>query len=228
MLRKDLQAKWLIEKKKARRARAPWQPPRPARPPPIDIPEMKALNTALSFNFDNTAGTEITSLNLVTQGDSFDNRDGATIKISSLEIVGRLFCTPAAATSSAPTAYMWVVLDRQPNGAAATGAGANTAYLTSTDAPTALPVIPMQYRFKTVWRMAISLPSQAGVSGAYNGMSAPVHFYKKFKKPIEVRFSANTSSIADIQTNNFFIVAGLSDADDTVTFNGTSRIRFTG
>lgn len=189
--------------------------------------ELKVLDTSISTLIDTTTEVVNNTLNLVTQGDSFNNRDGATIQISSVQIVGRVTQVPGAAATSAPIAYIWLVWDKQPNGAAATATGA-TGYLTSATANEALPTVPLQYRFKTLKRWVIPLSSQAGVTTAYNNVSQEVEFFKKFKTPIEVRFTANAGTIADIASNNLLLIAGAADSDDTITFGGTARIRFTG
>lgn len=206
---------------------APFVPSRPFANARLNAQELKGVDTSIATTIDSTTEVINNTLNLITQGDSFNNREGATVMLKSIEITGRLDLLPATATSSTGVAYIWIVLDRQPNGAAATATG-TTGYLTSANAYEALPTIPLQYRFKTLGKICVDLTAQAGVSGAYNPTAKPISFYKKFKKPIEVRFTGNAGSIADIATNNIFLVAGSSDVDDLISFGGTARVRFTG
>jgi len=62
-----------------------------------------------------------------------------------------------AAATSAGTIYLYVVLDKQANGAAA----GVTDVLTSTDLSIALGNVPNQYRFRILRKIAIDLSSQA-------------------------------------------------------------------
>lgn len=185
--------------------------------------ELKFLDTAVGITLDTTV-EQVTSLNLVTQGDANNNRDGSVIQVKSVQITGRVANVPAAAATSAGIAYIWVVLDKQPNGAAPTV----TDYLTSTTASTAMPLVNNQYRFKTLGRIVIPLNSQAGVTTAYNNQSQNVDWYYKFKKPLEIRFNGNAGTVADVTSNNIHLIAGAADADDIIAFNATFRIRFTG
>lgn len=185
--------------------------------------ELKFLDTAVGITLDTTV-EQVTSFNIVTQGDANNNRDGSVIQVKSVQINGRCANIPAASATSAGIAYIWVVLDKQPNGAAPTV----TDYLTGTTAPTALPLVNNQYRFKTLGKIVIPLNSQAGVTTAYNNQSMPVEWYYKFKKPLEIRFNGNAGSVADVTSNNIHLIAGAADADDIIAFNATLRIRFTG
>lgn len=205
----------------------PFVPSRPSANAQLNRQELKGIDTAIGTTIDSTTELVTASCNIITQGDSFNNREGATVLLKSIEMVGRLDLLPAAAATSTGVAYIWIVLDRQPNGANATATGTG-GYLTSTVANEALPTIPLQYRFKTLGKLVVPLTAQAGVSGAYNPTAVPISFYKKFKKPIEVRFTGNAGSIADVATNNICMFAGSSDVDDLISFGGTFRVRFTG
>lgn len=185
--------------------------------------ELKFLDTAVGITLDTTV-EQVTTFNAITQGDANNNRDGSVVQVKSVQIQGRVANIPAAAATSAGIAYIWVVLDRQPNGAAPTV----TDYLIGTTAPTALPLVNNQYRFKTLGKIVIPLNSQAGVTTAYNNQSMPVEWYKSFKTPIEVRFNGNAGTVADVTTNNIHLIAGAADADDIIAFNANLRIRFTG
>jgi len=195
--------------------------------------ELKFFDTAISTAIDTTTEV-ITQCNLVDQGDTASTRDGNIIEVKSLEIQGRFAQVPGAAANSAPIVYLWVVLDRQPNGAALTPVGAvgTTAYLVDPSGnglnQALLPLPANQYRFKTLARIQVELTSPAGVTTAYNNVSKNFSWYKKFKKPIQIRFNSPGSGIVSVSTNNLSIVAGCTDADDTVSFIGTARIRFTG
>jgi len=211
-------------KRKAQGKMKPFTPYRNTRSQQLlNKQELKFLDTAVGITLDTTV-EEVTSLNLITQGDANNNRDGSVVQIKSCQITGRVANVPAAAATSAGIAYIWVVLDRQPNGAAPTV----TDYLTSTTASTALPLVNNQYRFRTLGRIVIPLNSQAGVTTAYNNQSLEVNWFKSFKTPIECRFKGDAGTVADVTTNNIHLIAGAADADDIIAFNATCRIRFTG
>lgn len=190
----------------------------------LDKQELKVFDTALSFQFDTTGTVEVPSMNLVQTGDTLNNRDGATIKIKSLQVRGQVTFIPGAAATAAAVSYLYLVLDRQPNGAAP----AVTDVFTSTALNAAMPNVPNQFRFKILRRFAYISNSQAGVTTAYNNVCHVIDEYIRFEKPIEVRFTASTGAITDVVTNNLLLIAGSNLQDDTVGFDGTARIRFTG
>jgi len=188
--------------------------------------ELKAFDTALSFAFDATGEVPATGqLCFVQTGDTLNNRDGAVIMVKSLAIRARWVHQPMAAATSAGTIYLYVVLDKQANGAAA----GVTDVLTSTDLSIALGNVPNQYRFRILRKIAIDLSSQAGVTTAYNNVNGHIDEYIEFKKPLEIRYTASAGAITDIASQNIFLIAGAtSGIDDTVTLVGTARLRFTG
>lgn len=188
--------------------------------------ELKVFDTALAFSFDATGEIPATGqLCLIQTGDTLNNRDGAVIQLKSLQLRGFANFVPGAAATAATNVYLYVIHDRQANGAAP----AITDVLTSNNMATALGNVPNQYRFKVLKRIVLTLNSPAGVAAAFNNVVMPVEEYLKFKDPIEVRYSASTGAITDITSNNLFLLAGTDGAsDDTVGFAGTARLRFTG
>lgn len=167
----------------------------------------------------------VSSLNLVTQGDTASNRDGNIIEVKSLEYKFWLNFIPAAAATASTTVWFWIVMDRQPNGAAP---AALTDIFTTNDAATCMPTVANQYRFKILRKEEITLDACAGVTTAYNNSSGVFKDYIKFKKPVQIRYNGNAGTTADVVTNNFFVVAGSKGSDDLVSVTGVTRIRFTG
>lgn len=211
---------------------APFQPQRKIGLKALSLParqELKFFDTTISTLIDSTTEVIVGSLNLVTQGDTASNRDGNIIVIKSIQIQGRMAQQSGAQPTSAPIVYMWLVLDRQPEGSnlALTGA---SAYLgpTLTDACSLIPVVPNQWMYKTIKKWAIPLVATAGVTTAYNNQTQNITYYHEFKDGLEIRFNGNAGTIADVMTNNLTLVAGCQDNDDTVTFSAQARIRFTG
>lgn len=188
--------------------------------------ELKVFDTANSFTFDATGEVPATGqLCLVQTGDTLNDRDGAVIQVKSLQLRGIVTYAPGAAAVAATTAYLYVVQDRQANGAAA----AITDVLTSTNMATAMGNVPNQYRFKILKRIVIPLTSPSGGSTAYNNIVMPVEEYIKFFKPVEIRYKASTGAVTDLTSNNIFLLAGTDGgSDDLVSYAGTARLRFTG
>jgi len=188
--------------------------------------ELKVFDTAVSFTVDTTGEVPATGqLSLVQVGDTLNNRDGAVIKVKSLQMRGAVVFNPAAAANCSSNVYIYIVLDRQCNGAAA----AVTGVLSSNDMTVALGNVPNQYRFKILKRLVFTMQATAGVTTAYNVTRATFDEYLKFPVPIEMRYTASTGAVSDVASNNIFLLAG-SDAgqDDVIQVDATARLRFTG
>jgi len=191
--------------------------------------ELKFLDTALSFTFDATLEVPATGqLNLIPQGDTQSQRIGRKVIIKSISLKGNMVSVPAAAAVAASTAYMWLVMDTQANGAAATAADANTGVFTTNDAATAQLTLANSSRFRVIKKWAWDFNAPAGVTTAYNRVSKHFNFYKKCSIPIEFDAAATTGAITTIRSNNLFLVAGIggSLSDDEVQMTGSCRIRY--
>lgn len=188
--------------------------------------ELKVFDTALAFNFDATGEVPATGqLCFVQTGDTLNNRDGAVIMVKSLQIRSRWLHAPAASATAAGTIYLYIVQDRQANGAAAAVADV----LTSTDLGVALGNVPNQYRFKILRKIAMNVNAAAGATTAYNNTAGCIEEYIKFSPPLEIRYTASAGAITDLASNNIFLIAGAeTNIDDQVTLAGTARLRFTG
>lgn len=163
------------------------------------------------------------SLVNTTQGDSNTNREGATILVKSLQYNVDTLYSPGA-TNTGSTFYLWLVQDRQPNGATP----AITDVFTSSNASLAMPNVANQHRFKILRKHAVVINPGAGVNGAYNQPALQFSGYVKFKKPLQVRYTGNAGTVADVTTNNIFIACGAVNSDDLMVMNSVFRIRFTG
>jgi len=157
--------------------------------------ELKVFDTALAFNFDATGEIPATGqLCFIQTGDTLNNRDGAVVEVKSLQIRGTITFTPAAAATAAALITLYVMLDKQANGAAP----AVTDVLTGTNLNNDLPNVPNQYRFKTVRRFQYAMTSPAGVTTAFNNVTIGVDEYIQFKKPIQLRYTASAGAITDL------------------------------
>lgn len=187
--------------------------------------EMKAFDTALSFNFDLTGEVPATGqLCLVQAGDAFNNRDGALIQVKSLRVKGLATAVNGAGANGNQQCKLMIVQDRQCNGAAA----AVTDVMTGVGLLTDLPNVPNSYRFKVLRDLTLDMNATAGVTAAYLNNTKEIDEYVSFKKPIWIRYTASTGAITDVTGNNLFLLASCFPGDDIVSFVGTARIRFTG
>lgn len=182
--------------------------------------ERKFFDTALSFTFDATGEVPATGqLNLVPQGATESTRVGRKIQIESVQIRAKLNYDPAATNASA-LSYVYLVQDKQANKSAA----AVTDILTSTDLGVAMINMANSGRFIIHKRWVQDWNLKAGVDGAYAPLRDTLDFYKKCSIPVE--FSSTTGAIGEITSNNLFLIASSSGADDLVTLTGTCRIRY--
>lgn len=185
--------------------------------------ELKFFDTDLSFLIDLTGEVPATGqLCLIPQGDTESSRDGRAAYVKSIQIRGNFSLIPVASATASSTAYVYVVLDTQCNGAAA----AVTDVLTGANLGTALINLTNSERFKIMKRFVIEMNAQAGVSTAYNNHTVPVDWYKKCDIPLQ--YNSTAGAITEIRSNNIFLLAGTNAAagDDLINFTGRCRLRF--
>lgn len=183
--------------------------------------ELKFFDTSHSFNFDQTNEVPTTGqLVLIPQGVTESTRIGRKATIRSVNIKGTINLIPATGSVVSGNAFLWLILDKQCNGAAAS---VNDVF-TGTNATTALRNMANSSRFivmkKWVWLMS----PQAGVGGALNTFARHFNWYKKCNVPIE--YSSTTGVITEIRSNNLFLIAGSDTIDDLIVMTGVTRVRF--
>lgn len=185
--------------------------------------ELKVFDTAINFNIDATGEVPATGqLNLIPQGTSESTRIGRKVVVKSIQINGHLLCNPGAGNTPSEINYIWLVLDKQCNGAAASAADV----LTGTAFQTALPNVDNSQRFVILRKFVIQTESKAGVATAWALSCRPWTFYKKVNIPID--FSSTTGAITEIRSNNLFLLAGTNQTgDDLTNVTATCRLRFT-
>ncbi len=189
--------------------------------------ELKFFDTALSFQVDTSLEVPATGqLSLIPQGVTESERVGRKCVIKSIQIEGIAALTPAASATTAVLSYIWIVLDKQANGAVATASGAGGVF-TSTVAGSALRELSNQTRFRILKKIVIPNAPMAGVSAAFNSAVKSISCYLKCNIPLE--FNAATGAITEIRSNNIFLLAGSAGSgvqDDLVTVTGNARLRF--
>lgn len=184
--------------------------------------ERKFFDTTISFLADATGEVPVSGqLNLIPQGTTESTRIGRKCCIKSIHFRGNQIYTPAADTVGCVTTYVYLVLDKQCNGAAA----AVTDVLTSASMPIAMVNMANSERFVILKRWVHKHQAGAGVQAAFGRDIQIMEFYHKCNLPLE--FSSTMGAITEIKSNNLFLLAG-SDAsgDDAVTVNGTVRLRY--
>lgn len=190
--------------------------------------ELKSFDTALNFTYDVTTEVPATGqLALIVEGDTIANRDSQKIQVSSIQIRATLTYTPAAAAVASDVTDLYLIYDKQPNGAAATVSGDANSVFTGTISSEMLRLVANQDRFKILKHFQHTWNATAGVTTAYNRMSQSIDWYKKFDLPIH--YGASAGAITDLRTGNLFLVAGTSGgSDDLVACTGNCRVRFFG
>lgn len=189
--------------------------------------ELKFFDTNISFTADLTTEVPATGqLTLIPQDDTQSGRDGRVAVIKSIDMHGIFTSVPAAAAQASTQVRVFVVLDTQCNGAAATAADANSGVFTSTNILLANPTLANQKRFKILHMFEQVFNPTAGVTTAWNNEVRAFRWFSKCHIPIEYDASVATGAITSIRSNNIFLVAGSSSNDDIVSVDGVCRLRF--
>jgi len=185
--------------------------------------ETKFFDTALSFNFDATGEVPATGqLCLIPANDTESGRDGRKITVTAIQMKGHVSYFPATETNPV-VAHMYLVLDKQCNGAAA----AVTDVFTNTNLATQFRNLANSDRFVILKHWHWDFNFTAGVSGAFAATTRTFEFYKKCNIPMF--YSGTAGAITEIRSNNLFLVAGSNNvSDDLAVMVGNARIRFQG
>jgi len=188
------------------------------------MPEMKFFDTTLSFLFDTTGEIPNSGqLTLITQGTGESQRDGRDVYIKSISIKGHMTLTPAAAATCSGNTHLFLILDTQANGEAATA----TTVFTSASFSVAHLNLANSQRFRIIKHWVHEWNPPAGATTAYNNVNQTLSYYKKCN--IKVMINNTDGAITGIRSNNLFLMAGASAGiDDLVTFAGECRLRFVG
>lgn len=185
--------------------------------------EVKFFDTAISTTLDATGEVPATGgqLVLIPQGDTQSTRDGRVCTVRSVQIRGEMNWAPGAGAIASTHGYMFLVQDKQCNGAPA----AVTDVFTSTSLSNNLINMSNSTRFKILKKWVIPFNSPAGVTTAYGNQVKQIEYYAKCNIPLQ--FSSTTGVIGELKSNNLFLIAG-STTDDLIAFEGQARVRFVG
>lgn len=183
--------------------------------PRAPLMEWKYLDVAVNLNMD--SGGSLALLNGLVPGTGASQRVGQSIRLMSVEL--RLLNFVTAATGVDQVHRIALVLDKQTNAAAMTGA----AYLNSATIY-GLRLLENRKRFKTFMDrpMYLNATAEPG-AGCYS------HIYLKMRNPVTVEYNTgNAGTVADIVSNSLYLYA-IGSAPPGVTAgscNGYARIRY--
>lgn len=199
------------------------------RPPPkatgrraVSGSELKFFDTATAFNFDATGEVPATGqLNLIPQGVTESTRVGRKCVLKSIAMKGTMSWAPGAATNTGGSVFLYVVLDRQANSAAA----AATDVFTGTNFGSSYRNLSNSDRFQILKMFEVTFNPEAGVQTAFGQVNRRYSWYSRCDIPLE--FGGTTGAITEIRSNNLFLLAGTDGtSDDTIAAAGVVRVRF--
>jgi len=187
--------------------------------------EFKNEDSAVSFNFDATGEVPATGqwIQGCVQGTGDSERIGNKITVKSIQFRGNILYSPAT-VATGTIVDMYIVLDRQCNGAAA----AVTDVFTSANLSVALRNTTNLSRFQILWHGQYVLQPQTNNTAVtvVGAVVLPFSMYKKCNIPI--KYDASAGAITDLTSNNIFLIAGSDgNSDDIVACVGTARLAFT-
>lgn len=169
-------------------------------------PEYKVHTTGLSSAVSTTA--QFTSLGSVAQGDGMSNRDGQSIKVTSLAINGRYLLNASASADHIRTI---VFVDKNSDGATPSV----LELLESNDPMSHLNVESQQNRFRVLYDRLDSLVNDGGDQ---------VIFRKYQKMSHHIKFDSTGAS--DYSWGNIWIMQLGNQATNTTVNDLNCRIRF--
>lgn len=190
-------------------------------------PEKKNFNVPLTFTISSTSstsGTAATGQLLVglVQGIASTERIGKHIQIKRIQVRANMNYAPGAAAGGCNNADLWLVYDRQPNGAQATwaevmsdaGVGRAAFSLLSTN---------YEKRFKVLYHKHIDYVPPAGVTTAWGGVLE--QFEIDLPVSLDVEYTSTLGAITELTQANLFFAFG-SSSNNTTAVTGNSRITY--
>lgn len=155
-------------------------------------------------------------INLIAQGVTESTRVGRKAFLKSVQIQG--IYQFSGTVGQGGCFYLYLILDKQCNGSAATRA----MVFTDDNAAETLRELSNSSRFWVMKRWVHIIDPKV----ASGDITKNISFYKKLNIPIE--FNSTTGALTEICCNNLFLMAGSSNTGAAVTtLVGTCRLRFT-
>ncbi len=184
--------------------------------------ELKVHDTTLDYTIDSTAENMSTNAKFgdIAQGTTTSTRIGNEITIKSMQVQAVLTYTPTASSVSATSCSIYLVLDKQCNGAAPS----MLDVFDSQSVWRAMPNLANKKRFQIIKKFQVVFNSGSSVSATPDTQMQVLNWYGKMNIPIE--YSSTTGVIGEIKSNCLFMFAGSQGSDDKISWNGTTRTRF--
>lgn len=184
---------------------------------PMKQPEVKAYDLSHTVAISSTITLfqiPVSTLPLGVQG---NQRVGRKVFAKSLLVAGKIYSTaPATVNTTSDSVWLWIVKDRQPNGATATVADVWSTSL----ATNALRNLDQGPRFKILKCIEIKV----------DAVAVGTHVNQPFEVYLPLNFTVHWKGAANDppQTNNIVIFAGNANSLNTLLeANFSSRVRFT-
>lgn len=185
-------------------------------PRAFSLGEWKYLD--VGFASDLNTGGNMTLLNGLSPSSGASGRIGMKVSITSIQASGRLITT--LATGVEQFIRHFIVIDRQPNGAAPVALTdiLNTASVTS---PRNLA---NRKRFKILWDKTLSMGSFTTSTGTPT--SRTWKLYMKFRRPITTEYNTGVAgTVADIASNSLYYMTLGTEAAGNTDVGGVANFR---
>lgn len=185
--------------------------------------ELKFKDTALTFSIDATSEFA-TNLALIAQGATESQRIGRKAIIKSIYLKGVVEVPDSATDLKATTVVLYIVWDKQCNGASPTF----TDVFTGAQWASAFINLENSARFKVLGKIVVNLDKYTAFQTAGTAAGRSVYVEKYIKCNIPMSFSGATGVVTEIADNNICLLSGSTNTDDQATFFGACRVRFEG
>lgn len=185
--------------------------------------EKKFHTVTQTTNFGNTTGL-LTNMNIIPVGTSGSTRIGRKIQVKSIYLHAKLQFHDTGSVGGAQVAYLWVVLDKQTNGAQM---AAGDVWTTSAPEQAMIKMANSE-RFKIVKKWVVEGNPTAGVSGLWGSTNKIISWYHKCNTLIEYDGAIGTTGdVAEQKSNSYSLWAGSSCENALqVQFDGVFRLRY--
>lgn len=194
-----------------------------------EFAEKKFYDTSISIQFDTTGevSTNPTSgaLNLIPQDDTESGRDGRQCVLEHISIKGFFLYAPGVQTTPTAITYLYLVLDKQANGAYPV----ITDIFENSTLSTAHINVANERRFEILEEWVYNWNPLVYNSSTENYNNLTEAFIYDSELVIELEFSGATGVIEEVKSNNLILVYGANIfSDDEVTLTATCRLHFRG